>query len=107
MAKTAWQGFIQGRFAGMAEGCMPEIMPKRDRLSEVLIEHEGAGHRSRYLRHLQRMREACPIVVAFRGVEHLRLVLEPSESFAVEYPVAVPLIASAKLIGILMHVASA
>jgi hypothetical protein len=46
-------------------------------------------------------------VVAFGGVEYLRLVLESPESFAVEYPVAISLIARAELIGLLMHVAAA
>src|SRR5207247_7103233 len=49
------------------------------------------GDRPRDLRHLERVRQAGPVMVAGRREEHLRLVLQPPECFAVDDAIAIAL----------------
>jgi hypothetical protein len=68
-----------------------EIVPQADRLDQVLVQIERAGHRARDLRDLQRVGQPRAEVVALRRYEHLRLVLQPPERLAVHDPVAIAL----------------
>jgi hypothetical protein len=70
---------------------VPEVVPEPDRLGEVLVQAQRAGHRPRDLRHLDRVRQARAEVVALGGDEDLRLVLEAAERLGVHDPVAVAL----------------
>ena len=66
-------------------------MAEADRLDEVLVERERAGHGARDLRHLQRVRHPRAVVVALGRHEDLGLVLQAPERLAVHDPVAVAL----------------
>ena len=77
--------------AGVAERRVPEVVPERDRLGQVLVQLQRAGHRARDPDHLQRVRQARAVVVALRRDEHLRLVLEPAERLGVDDAVAIAL----------------
>ncbi len=92
MVEPAGQDGVQYRLPRVAERGMPEVVPKRDRLGQVFVEPKRFRNGSSYLAHLKRMREPCAVVVAFRGQEHLGLVLQAAERFAVDYAVAVVLI---------------
>ena len=76
----------------VSERRVPEVVPERDRLREVLVQPEGARRRPRDLRHVQGVRQPDPIVVALRRQEHLCLVLQAAERLGVHDPVAVPLV---------------
>ena len=58
---------------------------------EQRYEAQGAGERAGDLRHLQRMGEAGPVVIAFVKDEHLRLVLQAPECRRVDDAVAIAL----------------
>ena len=86
----------QRRLAGVAEGGVPQVMAKRDGLSQILVQPErpcdGAGD----LRHFQRMGEARAEVVALGSEEHLGLVGKPPKRFRVQNLVAVALVVGAQ-----------
>ena len=73
----------------MAERRMAEIVRKRQRLGEILVETKRAGERTRDLRHFERVGEPGAVVVAFVEDEHLRLVLEPAKGGRMDDAVAV------------------
>ncbi len=52
--------------ARMTEGCMPEVVPERNRLREVLVEGEAARDRTRDLRDVDRVRHARAEMIPFR-----------------------------------------
>ena len=81
--------------ARVAERRMPKVMPERDRLGQVLVQPQGARHRARDLRDLERVRQAGAVVVALGRDEHLRLVGKPPERLGVDDAVAVALEAGA------------
>src|SRR6266545_3309053 len=70
---------------------MAQVVAERDRLGQVLVQTERAGGRPRDLRDLQGVGEADPVVVAFGGQEHLRLVLQAAEGLRVDDSVSIPL----------------
>jgi len=89
--KAAGHHAVQKALARVPERRVPEVVPQRDGLGQVLVEPQRPHDGARYLRDLQRVGKARAVVVAFRRYEHLRFVLEPAERFAMEYAVAVAL----------------
>ena len=77
--------------AGVAERRMPEVVPERDGLGQLLVQPQHLGDAARDLRDLERVREPRAVVIARRREEHLRLVLEPPERLRVDDAVAVAL----------------
>src|SRR5262245_53953990 len=73
----------------MAERRMPEIVPERKRLGEVLVEAQRAGERAGDLGDLERMGEAGAKVVALMKDENLGLVGEAPECRRMDDAVAV------------------
>lgn len=82
---------VQGAFPGVPERRVPEVVRERDGLREVLVQPEAPGDRPRDARHLDRVGETVPQMVAGRAQEDLRLVFEPPERLAVQDAVAVAL----------------
>ena len=100
------QQVVQGMLAGMAERRVAEVVPHRDRLDQILVEAQRPRHGAGQRGDLQRMGQPGAVVIALRGHEHLRLVLEPPERLRVQDPVAVPLkrgAVRARLLGYLAH----
>ena len=83
------QELAEELLADVTERCVPDVVAHRHRLDEVFIQTEAARHRAADLRDLERMRETRAVVVADRGQEDLRLVLEAPERLAVNDAVAV------------------
>ena len=75
----------------MAEGRVAEIVHQRHRLGEILVATQRPRQRPRDLRHLDRMRQPCAVMVAFMGNEYLRLVLQPAKGRRMDDAVAVAL----------------
>ena len=91
---------VQDLLARVAERRVPEVVPERARLGEVLVQAEGARDRPRDLRDLERVREPRAVVVALERDEDLRLVLEPPERARVDDPVAVALVLGPVVVGL-------
>ena len=70
---------------------MAEVVAEADRLGEVLVERQRAGHGAGDLRDLERVRQAGAEVVALGRDEHLGLVLQAPEGLAVHDPIAIAL----------------
>ena len=85
-------------FSCVAKGCVAQIMTKGNGLCEILIEPQRPGNGAGDPHHFQRVGQPCPVVIALRLQEHLCLVLQPSEGFAVHDPIHIPLIAGADFI---------
>ena len=83
--------FIEHVLSGMAERRMPEIVRQRDGFRQVFVQLEGFADRPGDLRHLQRMREARPVIIALVIHKYLGFVLQLSERGGVDDPVAIPL----------------
>ena len=88
-SSTAGEAFIESPFARMSERRMAEVMRKRQRFGEVLIEAQCARERTGDLHDLQRMRQARSVVIAFVINEDLRLMGETSECRRMNDSVAV------------------
>src|SRR5262245_23453926 len=75
----------------MAERRVAEIVGERHGLAEILVEAERTADGAGDLRHLQRMREPRPEVIALVIDEDLRLVLQAAERRRMDDAVAVAL----------------
>ena len=82
---------VERVLAGMPERRVAEIVAKRDRFREIVVEPQGASERARDLRHLDRVGEAGAEMVALVIDEHLRLVGETAEGGRMDDAVAVAL----------------
>ncbi len=82
---------IQRVFAGMTERRVAEIMHQRHALSQILVQLQRAGKRSRNLRDFDGVGETRAIMVAVRADEDLRLVLQAAKSCRVDDAVTVAL----------------
>ncbi len=90
-AEALFQAAVEHLLADVPERRVPEVVAEADRLDEVLVEAQRAGDRARDRRHLERVRQPCPVVVAARRDEHLCLVRQAPERLAVDDAVAVAL----------------
>ena len=66
----------------MAKGCMAQIMTQGNSLHQLFIQAQCLRYSSRILGNLQRMRQPCSVMVAFRRQKYLCFVLQPAERFA-------------------------
>ena len=90
-AETLVERLVERLFTGVPERRMAKVVPERDRLGEILVQLERPRHRPRDAGGLERVHEACAVVVALRVDEDLGLVLQAPEGLAVDDPVAVAL----------------
>jgi hypothetical protein len=91
VSKTAWQAGTQGVLASVAERRVPEVVPERDRLGQVLVQVQAPRDRPRDLHDLHGVGQPGPVMIAERGDEDLRLVLQPAERLGVDDAVTVDL----------------
>ena len=89
--EPAGDQIVEDALAGMTERRVPEIVPERDRLGQLLVQLQHLRDRSRYLRDLERVGQPRAVVVAGGREEHLRLVLEPAKRLGVHDAIAVAL----------------
>src|SRR5215218_1990429 len=82
---------VEDGLAGVAEGRVAQVVAQPDRLGQVLVQAERPRHAARDAARLERVREPGAVVVALRGDEDLRLVLQAPERLRVDDPVAVAL----------------
>ena len=76
------QAIVERALARVPERRVAEIVRKRERLGEILIETERARQRPRDLGDFERVGEPCPVVIAFVKNEDLRLVLSRRKAVA-------------------------
>src|SRR5262245_59620079 len=88
-AATGGQAAIERALTGMTEGRMAEVVGERQRLSQILIEAERAGERTRDLGDLQGVAHTGAEVSAVVKDEDLGLVREPPECGCMDDAVAV------------------
>ena len=82
---------MQRILAAMAERRMAEVMGQAQRLGQILVEAQRAGHGPADLRDFDRMGQANPEMIAVGGDEYLRLVAQAAEGDRMDDPVAVAL----------------
>src|ERR1700727_2764865 len=82
---------VESVLARMPERRMAEIVAKRDRFRQIVVEPQGPGESARDLRHLDRVGEAGAEMVALVIDEHLGLVGETAEGGRMDDAVAVAL----------------
>ena len=80
---------IERALAGVAERRMAEVVTKRRRFRQILVEAERAAERAGDLGDLQGVRQAGAEMIALMEDEHLGLVGEPAERGGVDDSVAV------------------
>ena len=85
------EALIEHRLTEVPERSVAEVVPQPDGLGQVLVQRERPRHRPRDLRDLQRVRQPRAVVVALRGHEDLRLVLQPPERLRMHDPVSIAL----------------
>ena len=91
MIEASGDQVVEHALAGVAERRVAQIVAQRDGLGELLVQLQHLGDGSRDLRHLQRVGEAGPVVIARGREEHLRLVLQAPERLAVHDAIAIAL----------------
>ena len=82
---------IQRIFPGMSEGRMAQIMRKRQRLGQILIQAQKSRDGPRNLRHFNGMGQARAEMITFVIDKHLRLVLQAPKGRGVDDTVPIPL----------------
>jgi hypothetical protein len=87
----ATEDIIERAFARMTKRRMSQVVAKRDRFGEILIEPKRAGDCPANAGNLKRVCQPRPVMVAFRLEKHLRFMLQAAKSVAMDYPVDVPL----------------
>src|SRR5581483_1906346 len=107
VVEAAGHQLIDHPLAGVPERRVAEIVPERDRFGELFVQAKDLGDRARDLRDLERVRQARAVVIAGRGEEDLRLVLQPAERLAVDDAVAIALKRRTHLVLALLAQASA
>ena len=90
-AEPLAQALVERLLAGVPERRVAHVVPEPDRLGEILVQAQRAGHAAGDPGRLERMRHARPEVVAGRVDEDLRLALQPPKRLRVQDPVAVAL----------------
>ena len=91
VVEAAGNQVVEDALAGVAERRVAEVVAERDRFGQLLVQPQHLGDAARDLRHLERVRQPRPIVIAGRREEHLRLVLQPAERLAVDDAIAIAL----------------
>ena len=82
---------VQGIFARVAKGRVPQIMGKSHGFGQFLIQPQSASDCARHLGDLDRMGQAGPEMIALVLHKHLSFVLESPKCRTVDNPVAIPL----------------
>ena len=82
---------VERILAGMAERRMAEVVGEAQRLGQILVEAERAGHGPADLRDFEAVGQADPEMVAVGRDEHLGLVAQAAEGDRMDDPVAVAL----------------
>src|SRR4051812_8669254 len=80
---------IERPLTGMPERRMAEVMRQRQGLAQILVEPQRPRQSARNLRHLEGMRQAGAIMVAFMEDEYLGLVLQPAEGGGMDDAIAI------------------
>lgn len=83
---------VQFLFTGVREWGMADVVRKRQRFRELLVQAEHRGHRSRDLGHFKGVRQAISKVVAKIRREDLGFALEASKTASMYDAIAVALI---------------
>ena len=83
------EALVERALAGVTERRMAEIVAKRRRLRQILVEAERTRQRAGDLGHFQRVRQPGAEVVALVEDENLGLVAEPAKRRGVDDAVAV------------------
>ena len=91
VVEAAGNQIVEDALAGVAERRVAEIVAERDRFGQLLVQPQHLGDAARDLRHLERVRQPRPVVIAGRRKEHLRLVLQAAERLAVDDAIAIAL----------------
>ncbi len=89
---------VEDTFSRVAEGRMPQVMPKGDGLRQVLIEPQGLGDGPGDLRNLEGVSQAGSVVVSRGRKEDLSLVLQTPERLAMDDTVPIVLKGRADII---------
>src|SRR5579863_4286948 len=71
---------------------MSQIMREANRLGQHLVESQCPRYRARDLRHLERMRQPCPVQIPLMIDENLSLVDQPAECRRMHDSITIPLI---------------
>ena len=88
---------VQHVLPGVAEWCVPQVVPQSDSLGQIFVEAKGPRYGPGNLADFKGVGQAGAVVIPFRGEENLRFVGEPPEALAVNDPVAVLLVLGAQL----------
>ena len=91
MLESPGMELVETELAGMAKGCMPQVMTQGNRLSQIFVEPKTDRHGPCDLRHLKHMGQPCPIMVSGRGEKNLGFMFQPPEGFGMDDPVPVAL----------------
>ena len=83
---------IERILAGVTERRMAKVVGERNGFGQVFIEPQAARDRSRYLRHLEAVREAGAEQIAFVVDEDLGLVLQAAEGSRMDDAVTIALV---------------
>ena len=76
----------------MTKRCVPEIVAERNGFGQIFIQIQCPRNRAGDLGHLERVRQAGPVMVALRSEKHLCFVFHSAKGFGVENPVPVSLV---------------
>src|SRR3954469_15143241 len=88
-AAEGGEAAIERPLACMTEGRVSEVMSKRQRLRQILVEAKGARQRTGDLRDLERVGQPRAEMIALMEDENLGLVTEPAKGAGMDDPIAI------------------
>jgi hypothetical protein len=91
--------FVQFALARVTERRMPDVVHQCQRFHQLRIQPERRRHRSRNLRHLERVRQPVAKMIRKTHRENLRLRFEPTKRPRVHNAIAIPRIFASIFVG--------
>ena len=82
---------VQGLFARVGEGGVPDIVRQGERFGEVFVQSEGTGNGPRNLRNLNRVGEPIAKMIGEGGSKDLGFIFQAAECPGMNHAVTVPL----------------
>ncbi len=91
VTETTRRQLVEHAFAGVPERRVTKVVSEGNGLGQFLVQSQHLRDAPRNLRNLERVRQPRAVVIACRGEEDLRLVLQPAKGLGVDDAVPIAL----------------
>ena len=97
MSKITVKTALKYTLSGMTERCVPQIVPKTNSFTQILVESESPCNCPRNLSDLHSMGKSGTVMIGLRSQKHLSFPHQPPECLRMYNSVPVPLKGTAQI----------